>query len=129
MPVKKEVISHPDLPKPYGAYSTAVRAGDFLFVSGLAGIVPETGAKAGEDFDTQARQAFRNLATCLDCAGATMDDVVKVVTYLADASQRGALNTLFGECFPTDPPTRSTPIVELPMGLLLSIEATAIYRG
>lgn len=129
MSVEKRVINHPDLPKPYGAYSTAVRAGDFLFVSGLAGIVPATGAKAGDDFDTQARQAFRNLQTCLDCAGASMDDVVKVVTYLADASQRGALNTLFGEYFPIDPPTRSTPIVELPMGLLLSIEATAIYRA
>jgi 2-iminobutanoate/2-iminopropanoate deaminase len=127
--VEKQVISHPDLPKPYGAYSTAVRAGDFLFVSGLAGIVPATGAKAGDDFATQARQAFQNLQTCLDCAGVTMDDVVKVVTYLADASQRGQLNTLFGEYFPTDPPTRSTPIVELPLGLLLSIEATAIYRS
>ena len=129
MSVEKQVISHPDLPKPYGAYSTAVRAGDFLFVSGLAGIVPATGAKAGEDFPTQARQAFENLQTCLDCAGVSMDDVVKVVTYLADASQRGELNTLFGEYFPTDSPTRSTPIVELPLGLLLSIEATAIYRG
>jgi 2-iminobutanoate/2-iminopropanoate deaminase len=127
--VEKQVISHPDLPEPYGAYSTAVRAGDFLFVSGLAGIVPATGAKAGEDFDTQARQAFQNLQTCLECAGASMDDVVKVVTYLADVSERGALNTLFGAYFPTDPPARSTPIVDLPMGLLLSIEATAIYRS
>lgn len=127
MSIKKQVISHPDLPKPYGAYSTAVRAGDFLFVSGLAGIVPESGAKAGEDFETQARQAFQNLETCLACAGASMEGVVKVVTYLADASQRGALNALFGEYFPVDPPARSTPIVELPMGLLLSIEATAIY--
>ena len=129
MSLEKQVIRHPDLPAPYGAYSTAVRAGDFLFVSGLAGVVPATGKKAGEDFETQARQAFRNLQTCLDCAGASMDDVVRVVTYLADASQRDALNTLFGECFPNDPPTRSTPIVELPLGLLLSIEATAICRG
>lgn len=129
MTVEKQIVRHPDMPRPYGAYSTAVRAGDFLFVSGLAGIVPATGAKAGEDFNTQARQAFQNLQICLDCAGASMDDVVKVVTYLADVSQREALNTLFGEYFPNDPPTRSTPIVELPMGLLLSIEATAIYRG
>ncbi len=128
MPVEKHVIEHPDLPKPYGAYSTAIRAGDFLFVSGLAGIVPSSGEKAGEDFETQARQAFENLRTCLDCSAATLADVVKVVTYLADASQRALLNTLFAEYFPNDPPTRSTPIVELPMGLLLSIEATAIYR-
>lgn len=129
MTVKKQVIEHPDLPKPYGAYSTAVRAGNFLFISGLAGIVPATGEKAGEDFETQARQAFENLRTCLDCSGSTMDDVVKVVTYLADASQRALLNALFGEYFPTEPPARSTPIVDLPMGLLLSIEATAIFRG
>ncbi len=129
MSVEKQVIIHPDLPKPYGPYSTAVRAGDFLFVSGLSGIVPATGAKAGDDFTTQAKQAFQNLQTCLDCSGASMDDVVKVVVYLADASQRGELNTLFGEYFPDDPPARSTPIVELPLGLLLSIEATAIYRG
>ena len=128
MSVRKQIVRHPDLPRPYGAYSTAVRAGDFLFVSGLAGIVPKTGVKAGEDFDTQARQAFGNLRTCLDCAGASMDDVVRVVAYLSDASLRGALDALFGEHFPIDPPTRSTPIVELPMGLLLSMEATAIYR-
>lgn len=128
MPIEKQVIRHPDLPKPYGAYSTAVRAGDFLFVSGLAGIVPETGAKAGEEFGTQARQAFLNLRTCLDCAGGSMDDVVRVVTYLADVTQREALNALFAEFFPTDPPARSTPIVALPMGLLLSVEATAICR-
>jgi 2-iminobutanoate/2-iminopropanoate deaminase len=129
MSVEKHIIRHPDLPRPYGAYSTAVRAGDFLFISGLAGIVPESGAKAGDEFDAQARQAFRNLQTCLTCAGSSMDDVVKVVTYLADAAQRGALNVLFGEYFPTDPPARSTPIVELPMDLLLSIEATAICRN
>lgn len=129
MPIEKHVIKHPDLPKPYGAYSTAVRAGDFLFISGLAGVIPATGEKAGEDFETQARQAFENLRTCLDCSGGTMDDVVKVVTYLADASGRAVLNALFGEYFPTEPPTRSTPIVDLPMGLLLSIEATAIFRG
>lgn len=128
MPIEKQVISHPNMPKPYGAYSTAVRAGDFLFVSGLAGIVPTSGEKAGEDFATQARQAFENLRTCLDCSGSTMNEVVKVVAYLADANQRALFNTIFAEYFPKDPPARSTPIVELPMGLLLSIEATAIYR-
>ena len=114
------------MPDPYGAYSTAVRAGGFLFVSGQAGIDPATGAKAGEDFETQARQAFENLKTCLSCSGASMEDVVKVITWLGDATERARLNDLFGEYFPADPPARSTPIVDLPMGLLLSIEATAV---
>ncbi|MFN3226540.1 MAG: RidA family protein [Hyphomicrobiales bacterium] len=125
--MKKQVIRHPEMPHPYGAYSTSVRAGDFLFISGQAGIVPATGQKAGEDFDTQARQAFENLKACLACSNASMDDVVKVITWLGDPAERAALNELFGEYFPIDPPARSTPIVELPMGLLLSVEATAIY--
>ena len=126
--MEKKVVEHSDMPPPYGAYSTAVRAGDFLFISGQAGIVPETGAKAGEDFESQARQAFENLRTCLQCSGSSMDDVVKVITWLGDAEERSSLNELFGEYFPHEPPARSTPIVDLPMGLLLSIEATAIAR-
>lgn len=57
-----------------------------------------------------------------------MDDVVKVITWLGDAKERAALNDIFGEYFPNKPPARSTPIVDLPMGLLLSIEATAIAK-
>ncbi len=124
--MQKHVVTHPDMPAPYGAYSTVVGAGNWLFISGQAGIDPSTGQKAGEDFDTQARQAFENLKQCLHCSGATMGDVVKVVTWLGDGDQRAALNDLFGEYFPVAPPARSTPIVDLPMGLLLSIEATAV---
>lgn len=106
-----------------------VRAGDFLFVSGQAGIVPQTGQKAGENFASQAKQAFENLKTCLECAGVTMDDVVKVITWLGDAEERAALNDMFAKYFPKDAPARSTPIVDFPMGLLLSMEATAIARS
>ena len=127
--MKKQVVSHPDMPEPYGAYSTVVRAGDFVFVSGQAGIVPETGAKAGEDFEAQARQAFQNLKKCLECSNSSMSGVVKVITWLGDADERAALNELFAEYFPVEPPARSTPIVDLPMGLLLSIEATAIAKA
>lgn len=127
--MRKSVVDHPDMPQPYGAYSTVVRAGGFLFVSGQAGIVPDTGEKAGEDFESQARQAFENLRTCLSCSGSSMDDVVKVITWLGDANERAALNDLFAEYFPHDAPARSSPIVDLPMGLLLSIEATAIAHS
>lgn len=58
--LKKTVVEHADMPTPYGAYSSVVRAGDFLFVSGQAGIVPATAAKAGKGFESQARQAFEN---------------------------------------------------------------------
>ena len=54
MSIQKQVIDHPNMTAPYGAYSTAVRAGGFIFLSGLAGIVPGTMEKSGEDFETQA---------------------------------------------------------------------------
>jgi len=129
MSLDKEIVVHPDLPLPYAHYSSAVRAGEFLFISGQAGIDPQTNKKAGEDFETQARQAFENLKTCLTCSGATMSDVVKVTTFLGDASKRDELNAMFQEYFPVDPPARSSPIVNLPMNLLLSIEAIAVDRA
>ncbi|MGP3697938.1 RidA family protein [Rhodobacter sp. NSM] len=63
---------------------------------------PRPGRRQG-DFEIQARQAFENLRTCLDRAGAGTQEVVRVVTYLADASQRATLNSLFGEYFPGRP--------------------------
>lgn len=123
MALTKQVIDHP----PFGAVSKTVRAGDFLFVSGQAGIIPGTRDIAGEDFEAEARQAFENLRSCLESAGTSMDNVVKVVTWLGDAPSFPTLNALFDEYFEVDPPARSSPIVELPMGLRLSIEATAIY--
>ena len=123
MPLTKQVIEH----EPFGAVSKTVRAGDFLFVSGQAGLVPGTREVAGEDFEAEARQAFENLKSCLTAAGTSMDNVVKVVTWLGDASEFSVLNALFDEYFHVDPPARSSPIVGLPMGLRLSIEATAIY--
>jgi 2-iminobutanoate/2-iminopropanoate deaminase len=128
-PLRKSVIQHADLPKPYGAYSTAIRAGDFLFISGLAGIDPKSGQKVGDDFESQARQAFENLKACVDCSGSKLENVVRVVCYLTDSAHRSSLNALFQEFFPDEPPTRSTPIVELPIGLLLSLEATAIFSN
>ena len=55
-----------------------------------------------------------------------MSDVAKTTIYLADASHFGTLNSLFGEYFPSAPPTRAAPIVQLPKGLLISIEAIAV---
>lgn len=124
----KQVIHHEDMPAPYAGYSQAVRAGGLIFISGQAGVVPETGQVAEGGFEGEAHQSFANLRKVLECAGSSLDDVVKVTTWLGDAAERGRLNEIFAEYFPKDPPTRSTPIVDLPMGLLLSIEAIAVAR-
>ncbi len=57
MAVKKEIVESTRVPR-LGPYSQAVRVGDLVFTAGQGGIVPETGAVAGDDFESQARQAI-----------------------------------------------------------------------
>lgn len=125
MTVRKQVLESRRVPR-IGPYSQAVRVGALLFTSGQPGIDPKTGVVAGPDFEAQARQAFTNLATVLEDAGSSLADVVRVTCFMADASAFAALNALFQEYFPHEPPARSTPIVSLPKGLLFSIDAVAV---
>lgn len=121
-----QVIENDRMPPPLGPYSHAVAArGELVFISGQAGMDPATG-EVPADFQRQARNAFENLSNVLAAAGLGMADVVKTTIYLADASQFVTLNALFAEYFSTSPPTRATPIVQLPKGLLISIEAIAV---
>jgi 2-iminobutanoate/2-iminopropanoate deaminase len=108
-----------------GVYSQAVRIGELLFVAGQAGLDPSTGVVAGSTFEAQARQAFENLRAILEDAGSSLDRVVKTTCWLAVPEAFDQLNALYAEYFPVAPPARSTPVVQLPRGLLFSIEAIA----
>jgi 2-iminobutanoate/2-iminopropanoate deaminase len=127
-----EVIHGPSMPQPMGHYSQAVRAGDLVFVAGQPGIDlaassdPATAAAVPGGFEAEWRQAFRNLEAVLNAAGSGLEHVVKTTTFLADLENGEAANRLYAEYFPTDPPARSSPIVKLPRGLLISIEAIAV---
>lgn len=121
----KVVIRSEGMPKAMGPYSHAVRAGDLLFISGQPGVDPATG-EAPADFTGQARQAFANLRTVLRAAGSDLEHVVKTTVFITDATKFVELNALFAEAFPTDPPTRATPVVALPRDLQISIECIAV---
>jgi 2-iminobutanoate/2-iminopropanoate deaminase len=97
-----------------------------VYTAGQPGIQPSTGAVAGDTFEAQARQAFANLAAVLEDAGSRLARVIKVTCFVADAGAFPTLNALFAEFFPDAPPVRSTPIVQLPRGLLFSIDAIAV---
>lgn len=127
MPLPQPILSA-QMPKALGPYSHAVRLGDLLFISGQAGLDPVMGTVA-EDFSAQARQAFQNLATVLQAAGSDLQHVAKTTIFLSNAAEFPKLNELYAEFFPTNPPTRSVPIVQLPRGLLISIECIAAVGG
>jgi 2-iminobutanoate/2-iminopropanoate deaminase len=120
-----EVIESSRVPR-IGPYSQAVRVGDLVYTAGQPGIDPSTGAVAGDAFEAQARQAFMNLKAVLEDAGSSLTRVIKVTCFIADPNGFVTLNALFAEFFPVAPPVRSAPLVQLPRGLLFSIDAIAV---
>ena len=122
-----KAIENEQMPAALGPYSHAVRAGDLLFVAGQTGIDPDTGPLTDRSFEAEARMAFMNLRRVLQAAGLDLDRVVKTTVFLASAEDFPSMNSLYAEFFPSSPPVRSTPIVALPRGLRISIEAIAAY--
>jgi 2-iminobutanoate/2-iminopropanoate deaminase len=107
-------------------YSQAVKAGDYVYVSGLVGIDAATGALAGPTIADQTRQALANCEAVLRAAGATRDDVVEVGVLLANPADFAEMNDEYGRWLPATPPARYVAKlgVELP-GILVSIRMTA----
>ena len=125
MALPSEVVDSSRVPR-IGPYSQAIRVDNLVYTAGQPGINPATGAVAGDTFEAQARQAFANLAAVLEDAGSRPARVIKVTCYVADGADFPTLNAIFAEFFPDAPPVRSTPIVQLPRGLLFSIDAIAV---
>jgi 2-iminobutanoate/2-iminopropanoate deaminase len=112
-------------PKALGPYSQGIDAGDYVFVSGQAGIDPLTG-KLAEGIVAQCEQALKNVGAVLDAGGCTWTDVVKVTLWLTNAEHFGAVNEIYARFVGDPAPARSAPIVAaLPRGLLISVEAIA----
>jgi len=106
--------------------SPAVRAGDFVYVSGQ---VPtdQSGKVVPGGVEEQTRQVLENVRAALALAGCTLDDVVKTLVVLADARDFGAFNKVYASFFPTDPPARTTLEARLMIDIKVEIEAVA-YR-
>ncbi|TAN27155.1 MAG: RidA family protein [Castellaniella sp.] len=105
-------------------FSPAVRAGDFVFISGQ---VPTNanGELVGGTIEVQTRQVFKNLEKALELAGCTLQDVCKTSVWLADARDFGAFNRIYMECFGTHRPARSTVEARLMVDARLEIDVTA----
>src|SRR3954471_15410508 len=119
-------VSSDAAPPALGPYSQAIVAGDLVFVSGTAGIDPETGEIA-EGIEGQTEQALRNISAVLEAAGSSLADLVKTTIFYADVDDFAKLNEVYARFMPDPPPARSAPSnVRLPRGLLVSIEAIAL---
>jgi 2-iminobutanoate/2-iminopropanoate deaminase len=90
----------------------AVRAGDFVYLSSVKGVDPETQV-SDSDVAKQLRQAMANIDVVLEGAGASKADIVKVTVYLEGfAENRSHLDQVWGEYFEGNPPARATVAVD-----------------
>ena len=121
----REVATTPDAPSS-PLYSQAVKAGGFVYVSGLIGVDVTTGTLVGKTIKEQTRQALANCEAILREAGASLTDVVEVGVLLANPIDFTEMNDEYGTWFATSPPARYVAKlgVELP-GVLVSIRMTA----
>ena len=127
MPTWTPVFLPADFPLPKGPYSPAVRAGDFIYVSGQTPRDPKTGALVGDDVATQARATLSNVQRMLQAAGATMADVVSVTLLLQHMDDWAAVNAVYTEFFTAPYPSRTALGADL-RDILVEINAVA-YVG
>ena len=121
---------------PRGKYPHVKRAGDFLFVSGtsarradntIVGAAVDPLGTTRLDVRLQTRAVIENIRDILQSAGAQLQDVVEISTYLVSMNDFGGYNEVYGEFFGYDGPARTTVAVhQLPHPhLLIEIRATA----
>jgi len=93
---------------PRGPYSPAVRAGDFIYVSGQIPVDPETNKPVLGDIRQETRQVLNNITRILEGCGATRAQVVKCQVYLTDVRDFPAMNEVYQEFFGEAKPARTT---------------------
>jgi 2-iminobutanoate/2-iminopropanoate deaminase len=112
------------LTPPGPPYSPVIVAGDLVYTAGQVAFDAEGSVVAG-GVEEQTNQVLDNVKRCLEAAGCSMDDVVKVTVFLADLDDFEAFNRVYERRFVAPYPARSTVGVRLAEGLLVEIEAVA----
>jgi 2-iminobutanoate/2-iminopropanoate deaminase len=123
----KQVVHTPRVPPARVPLSQAIKAGEWVFASGQLGLDVSTGRLVPGGIGPETRQVCENLEAILEAAGSSLERVVKVTIYMADLGELMAMNQVFSEYFPVDPPARTTfQCVALVGGARVEIEAIAM---
>lgn len=104
----RDTISSSKAPLAVGNYSQAVRAGDFLFLSGQICVNPLTGKEERESVTAQTTRIMENIKGIVEDAGATMDDVVQCRAFLSDMKHFPEFDAVYGKYFSKPFPARMT---------------------
>lgn len=123
----KKIISTDKAPKAIGPYSQAIRTEHLVFTAGQIGLDPANMELVEGGVEAQTRQALTNLKRVLEAADSGLNFVVKTTVFLQSMSDFAAMNAIYQEFFPENPPARSTvAVAALPKGALVEIECLAL---
>ena len=125
---EKDVVRTEAAPAPFqGApYSQAIRAGDFVFVSGQLALRPGDKEIQAGTIEEQTELVLTNLGAILEAAGSGLDRLVKTTVFLQNLSDFAGMNEVYASHVGDRPPARSTvEVAALPSGALVEIEAVA----
>lgn len=124
--MSKQIIKTTKAPDPIGPYNQAVKAGNFLFISGQVAIVPGTSELKTGNITEETAQIMTNLQAILEEAGLGFNHVVKTTIFLKDMSLFGSVNEEYGRYFESDYPARETVAVKgLPKDVNVEISMIA----
>ena len=104
--------------------SRAVRAGDFVFLTGQIPFKDGEPMTSGT-IEDQTRVVLDLITETLNQAGCTRDDVVKAMVWLRERADFPGFNEVYSEYFPTDPPSRSAVLNELLVDVRVEVEVVA----
>jgi 2-iminobutanoate/2-iminopropanoate deaminase len=121
----RKVVKSKKAPQPRGPYSPAIVADGFVFVAGQAAVNPKTNELELGDIQSETRRTLENIKAILESAGSSMKEVVRVGVFLSDMKNFAAMNQVYAEFFPKDPPARTTVGVSMPK---IKVEIDCIAR-
>jgi 2-iminobutanoate/2-iminopropanoate deaminase len=127
MNTKREIIATTEAPGAVGPYSQGIATDGLIFTAGQIPINPASGKVEADSIDEQTRQVLRNLDAVLRAGGSGLHGVVKMTVFMTDLGDFAAMNDVYAEFFPSDPPARSAvQVVALPLGVQIEMEAMAL---
>ena len=127
-PNRREIIQ-PEGVASLPVFSLAVRSGDLIFLSGQLGAVPGESPPrvVAGGIEAETHQTMENVIAVLDAAGATLNDLLKCTVFLADIADYEAMNAVYAEYFPSDPPARAALAGSgLALGALVELDCIAV---
>jgi 2-iminobutanoate/2-iminopropanoate deaminase len=118
-----------NIPTAYGAYSHAVVAGDYVYISGQTGRDSQAGRVIEGDVGAQTWRTLEIVREILGQLGLSLGDVVRMTVYLESIDDFAAMNGVYSVMFQPPYPARSVVQVNMPYGALVGMEAIAYRKG